>query len=163
WAALLLSIIGYLIRDLFKDNFIHWKEIKIRITIQQAFLFFAILALSADVLEGFGYEFKGVRDFINLQYITPVKVTVYLICLMYWFLKTIFLPHIKTLIRFLQTALLSILFIILIYVMVTFMEQGGTLIVDLFYRPVNIVILFFLLSFLALVLSHFPVYNDIWL
>src|SRR5690606_21351029 len=120
----------------------------------------------ADVLEGFGYEFKGVRDFMNLKYITPVKVTLYAICfmfLMYWFLKTIFLPHIKTLIRFLQTALLSILFIILIYVMVTFMEQGGTLIVDLFYRPVNIAILFFLLSFLSLVLSHFPVYNDIWL
>ncbi|MDC8000658.1 hypothetical protein POV26_06395 [Aequorivita todarodis] len=166
WAAHLLIIIAYLIRNLFKDNFIRWKKLKIKITIQQAFLFFAILALLTDVLEGFGYEFKGVRDFINLKYITPVKVTLYAICfmfLMYWFLKTIFLPHVKTLIRFIQTALLSILFIIVIYVMVTFMEQGGTLIVDLFYRPLNVVILFFLLSFLALVLSHFPVYNDIWL
>jgi hypothetical protein len=166
WAALLLSIIGYLIRDLFKDKFINWERLKILITIQQAFLFFAALALLADVLEGFGYEFKSVRDFISLKYITPVKVSLYAVCLMflmYWFLKTVFLPHIKTLIRFIQTALLSILFIIIIYVMVTFMEQGGTLIVDLFYRPVNIVILFFLLSFLALVLSHFPVYNDIWL
>ncbi|SRX75340.1 hypothetical protein [Aequorivita antarctica] len=166
WAALLLLIISYLIRDLFEDTFFRWKKYKILITVWQAFFFFSLLALLADVFEGFGYEFKWARDFINLKYISPVKVTLYAICfmfLLYWFLKTIFLPQIKTLIRFIQTALLSILFIIIIYVMVTFMEQGGTLIVDLFYRPLNIVILFFLLSFLALVLSHFPVYNDIWL
>lgn len=166
WATLLLLIISYLIRNLFDDTFFRWKKFKIKITVWQAFFFFALLALLTDVLESFGYEFIGVRDFIGLKYITPVKVTLYAICfmfLMYWFLKTVFLPHIKTLIRFFQTALLSILFIVIIYVMVTFMEQGGTLIVDLFYRPLNIAILFFLLSFLALVLSHFPVYNDIWL
>ena len=166
WATLLLLIISYLIRNLFDDTFFRWKKFKIKITVWQAFFFFALLALLTDVLESFGYEFKEVRDFIGLKYISPVKVTLYAICfmfLMYWFLKTVFLPHIKTLIRFFQTALLSILFIVIIYVMVTFMEQGGTLIVDLFYRPLNIAILFFLLSFLALVLSHFPVYNDIWL
>lgn len=166
WAALLLVIIGYLIRDLFKDNFIRWRKNKFIFTIKPAFFFFATIAFLTDVLEGFGYEFKGVRDFISLKYITPVKVSLYAVCfmfLMYWFLKTILLPNIKTLIRFLQTSLLSILFIIIIYVMVTFMEQGGTLIVDLFYRPLNIAILFFMLSFMALLLSHFPVYNDIWL
>ncbi len=155
-----------MIQPIFKDTFLGWERFNILITIRCAFIVSASIALLADVWEGLGYEFKWIRDIIRLEIITPVKITAYALCFMfvvYWFLRTILAPHIKTVIRFLQIALFSILFIIIIYVMVTFMEQGGTLIVDLFYRPINIVILFFLLSFLALLLSHFPVYNDIWL
>src|SRR5690606_41383311 len=40
WATLLLSIIGYLIRDLFKDRFINWERLESLSSIQQAFRFF---------------------------------------------------------------------------------------------------------------------------
>ncbi len=67
WATLLLLIISYLIRNLFDDTFFRWKKFKIKITVWQAFFFFALLALLTDVLESFGYEFIGVRDFIGLK------------------------------------------------------------------------------------------------
>ncbi len=43
------------------------------------------------------------------------------------------------------------------------MPQGGTIIVDLFYNPWNVLILFFLLTFLAIMISHYPIYADIWM
>ncbi len=161
WAISLLLIIGFFAKDAKGISLI--KVRKSKTPASYFFLIFAIAAFVFDVIEGILYSsFKS--DF--LEEIYYCKMASYAACLcflLYWLLKTYILPHLKSILRFIGTAFLSILFIIVIYLLVTVMPQGGTLIVDLFYHPWNIIIFFFLLTFLALVISHYPSYVDIWL
>ena len=82
---------------------------------------------------------------------------------MYWLLKKYLLPNFKVFLRFVWTSLFSIVFLAIIYLLITIMPQEGTIIVDLFYNPWNVLILFFLLAFLAIMISYYPIYADIWM
>lgn len=161
WAFFLLSIIGYTIRKMNEKNIFTLGKTKI--SLFQLFSFFAVFAYLFDVIEGFFYLFYY-DTFLSV--ITGIKIILYVICflfLIYWILKKYIFTDFKSLYRFVQVAFLSLVFIVLIYLLLTAMPQGGTLIVDLFYHPLNIILFFFLLTFLAIILSHFPVYVDIWL
>tara|TARA_Y100000815_G_C13347458_1_gene502650 strand:+ start:18 stop:2660 length:2643 start_codon:yes stop_codon:yes gene_type:complete len=83
--------------------------------------------------------------------------------LLYWLIKTVLIPKLKPFFRFIVTCGFSLLFIGVVYLLVTVMPQGGTLVIDLFYKPWNILLFFVLLGFLSLILSHYPIYIDIWL
>lgn len=164
WAAFLLLIVAYFIRTLLKSRFFTIGSKTI--TAGQIYFTAVILLLIIEIIEALAYGYKGVRQLISLELIVSIKLGLYVICalfFLYWALQRFIFPKAKNFIRFLQTSLLSVLFIIIIYLLVTAMPQGGTLLVTLFYSPLNILFLFFLLTFLAILLSHFPVYVDIWL
>lgn len=160
WALYLLVIIGSVAKDDKGIPLIDHKKSKTPAS--YIFICAAIFAFLFDCIEGVCYwGYWGTY----LQTIANIKVACYVLCfcfLCYWLLKSYLLPNFKSILRFGWTSLFSILFILIIYALITMMPQGGTLIVDLFYQPWNIVILFFLLSFLAIIISHYPVYADIW-
>ncbi|SFR53247.1 hypothetical protein SAMN04490243_2688 [Robiginitalea myxolifaciens] len=101
-----------------------------------------------------------------LKWLVPIKEGLYVICLLFPLFRAwkIFLQgYFRMFLEFLRSSWLSLLFIALIYFLISKMDQGGTLIVALFEDPVNLFLLFFLLTFLALIISHFPVYARIWM
>jgi hypothetical protein len=115
-----------------------------------------------DLTEGVLYIFDKHKI---LAAIVEFKIAFYalgLLCLVYWALKKYLIPNVRDLFRFVETSFLSLLFIGIIYGLVTLMPQGGTLVVELFYGGTNIIIFFALLTFLTIIISHFPVYVDIW-
>lgn len=160
WAFFFLNIIGYIVM---KTNEHAIAVKKIKLTMLQIFIFCAVFAYIFDCLEGIGYLFYWDT---YLWLISSIKLVLYALCIgffLYWMLKKYVFTDFRSIFRFVQTSILSIIFIVIIYLLLTAMPQGGTLVVDLFYNPINIVLLFILLTFLALMISHFPVYVDIWL
>ena len=160
WAIYLLIIIGYSVKDSKGVSLLNYGESKTLAS--KMFLFFASMAFLFDAIEGICYALYWGR---YLALIANIKIGMYAVCfgfLLYWLLKKYLLPNFKAILRFIWTSLFSIVFLVLIYALITMMPQGGTLIVDLFYNPWNIFILFFLLAFLAIMISHYPVYSDIW-
>ena len=160
WAFFLLAIIRYLLKELGNKRFLSIGSVNV--TVYGLFAVLATFAFVFDAFEGLCYLFNWENDLKN---ITSIKVILYIFCfafVAYWFLKKYIIPNVKSILRFLKTSFLSIFFILIVYALITLMPQGGTLIVDLFYNPLNIVLFFFLLSFLSIILSHYPIYVDIW-
>lgn len=161
WAFFFLTIIGYIVSKINYEKVIALKRFSF--SLLQLFMLFAIFAYLFDVAEGIGYLLFWGK---SLPFFVKGKMICYAICLgffAYYILKKYVFTDFRSIYRFIQTSILSIVFIALVYVLLTVMPQGGTLIVDLFYNPVNIILLFTLLTFLAIIISHFPVYVDIWL
>lgn len=161
WAGLLLAIIGNLLKGMDKKRLFSIGIYEI--TLYRFFLIFAILAFNFDILEGFCYISSYWIEY--LKTITDLKVSLYILSFAfftYWLLKNYIISSVKSILRFIKTSSLSLFFILVVYALITLMPQGGTLIVDLFYNPLNILLFFFLLTFLAIILSHYPVYVDIW-
>ncbi len=161
WALYLLAIIGSVCKDAKGVPLIDYK--RSRTIASYIFVGAAFAAFVLDILEGILYwSYSGTP----LKWVVPLKIGAYLVCfgfLFYWFLKSYLLPNFKSILRFVGTSFFSILFILIIYGLITMMPQGGTIIVDLFYNPWNIIIFFFMITFLAIIISHFPVYVDIWM
>ncbi len=161
WGLYLLIIIGDSVRDDQGTSLLNYKEYST--SASKFYIFFASLAFLLDCTEGICYLFYW-GNYLEIIYIG--KMLAYSICLsflVYWLLKKHLLPNFKSFLRFVWTSLFSVLFLALIYLLITVMPQGGTIIVDLFYNPMNIMILFFLLTFLAIMISHYPIYADIWM
>ena len=135
----------------------------------------ALLAFAADIAEGALY-LDSLGEAGNtatqtaqgelLKWLVPIKEGLYISCAVFplfraWklFLKDYF----RMFLEFLRSSWLSLVFIALIYFLIRKMDQGGTLVVALFEDPANLFLLFFLLTFLALIISHFPVYARIWM
>ncbi len=162
WGLYFLIIIGSVVKDDNGVSLLNRKEY-ISTTASTFYIIFACLAFLFDCIEGICYLFYW-GTFLQTIYL--IKMLSYSICLsflLYWLLKTHLLPNFKAFLRFVWTSLFSILFLVIIYLLITIMPQGGTIIVDLFYNPWNILILFFLLAFLAIMISHYPIYADIWM
>ena len=160
WAMSLILIIGNMIKGLREDLLFHFK--KRRFTLLSAYILFTICGYTFDIVEGWKYMFNNP---IHLNQVVQFKTVFYalaLLCLVYWVLKKFIIPNMRDILRFIETSFLSLLFIGLIYGLVMLMPQGGTLVVEMFYSGTNIVVFFALLTFLAIILSHFPVYVDIW-
>ena len=162
WGLYLLIIIGGVVKDEKGASLLNYKEYSSKAA-SKAYIIFACLAFLFDCIEGVSYLFYWGQF---LEGIFMIKMFAYAICLsflLYWLLKKHLLPNFKAFLRFVWTSLFSILFLAIIYLLITVMPQGGTIIVDLFYNPLNILILFFLLTFLAIMISHYPIYADIWM
>lgn len=160
WAFFLLSIIGYLLTEMDKKKLFSFGPFNI--TLFTLFAFFAVFAFIFDTVEGFCYIFYWGK---YLKTIANIKTVLYIFCFtffVYWLLKKFVLPSVKSILRFTKTSFLSIVFILLVYALIAFMPQGSTLIVHLVYSPLDILLFFFMLSFLAIILSHYPIYVDMW-
>lgn len=161
WALIFLSLLVNLVmymNGLEADELEHKK-----LSLVHLFMFLVIFAYVFDVVEGVSYLFYWKK---MAAFFAKAKIIAYALTIgffLYWVLKRYVFTDFHSLWRFFQTYLLSIAFIAIIYLLLTAMPQGGTLIVDMFYNPWNIVLLFALLTFLAIIVSHFPVYVDIWL
>lgn len=135
----------------------------------------ALLALIADLAEGALYidSLDAVVNITSrtpqgdaLKWLVPLKEGLYVVCMLFplyraW--KLFLNRYFRMFLDFLRSSWLSLLFIALIYFLISKMDQGGTLVVALFEEPGNLFLLFFLLTFLALIISHFPVYARIWM
>ncbi|SDE84830.1 hypothetical protein SAMN05421636_10833 [Pricia antarctica] len=162
WGLYLLIIIGSVVKD---DNgipLLNYKEY-ISTTASTLYVVFASVAFLFDCIEGICYLFYWGKFLEAIYFIKMLSYSVCLSFLVYWLLKTQVLRYFKAFLRFVWTSLFSILFLVVIYLLITIMPQGGTIIVDLFYNPWNILLLFFLLAFLAIMISHYPIYADIWM
>ena len=161
WALIFLSLLVNLVM---KINGLESEQLRHKkLGLIHLFMFLVIFAYFFDVVEGISYLFywKAWASFFAKAKIIAYGLVVGFF--LYWVLKKYVFTDFRSLWRFFQTSLLSIAFIAIIYLLLTAMPQGGTLIVDMFYNPWNVLLLFALLTFLAIILSHFPVYVDIWL
>ncbi|MDC7993918.1 hypothetical protein [Altibacter sp. HG106] len=160
WAPITIVLIGYFIR--FLNEVVLLRSRSYTYSMLDFYYVIACIGLIFDWLEGYHYWFY---EFYGIQFVMNAKVVCYVIALgfvFYGVLKKYILPNFRDIFRFAETSILSLLFILIVYALITFMPQGGTLVVDLFYNWWNIIILFALLTFLTLIISHFPTYVDIW-
>ena len=160
WAPITIIAIGLWIRNL--ADVILFRTGSYTYSMLDLYFVVAIVGLLFDWVEGYHYFFFAPT---GLKIVASFKIICYVIALgfvFYGILKKYLLPNFRDIFRFVETSILSLLFIIIVYGFSPFMPQGGTLIVDLFYNWWNIIILFALLTFLTLIISHFPTYVDIW-
>ena len=159
WAFLTLTLIGMAISNTTFRNFFnfgaqHWSV--------KVYMVLSAVAYVADVTEGILYL---TFTHTGLYEIVLLKTGAYIACLLfflYWLVRKVVIKNLRSFLRFVSTSLFSLFFIAAIYLLITLMPQGGTLVVHLFYSPGNIIIFFFLLMFLSIILSHYPIYTDIW-
>ncbi|UII21663.1 hypothetical protein [Fulvivirga ligni] len=162
WALFLLLCIGIWAKD--NNNCPLLLVTKSKTPAAYIFVAAASLAYLTDLMEGVMYSFFIYVPWII--YIIDAKTIAYIICLgflLYGLFKNPLLQRPKIYPRFLITCILSILCIGIIYGLIMLIPQGRTIVIDLFFLPWNIPILFLLLTFLAILVSHYPVYFDIWL
>lgn len=165
WAFLTLFLIGKFIYDrTHGENSSIWELFHFNRldTVLKIYLVLAIITFILDVIEGVFYltYYESI-----VKNIVDLKKTGYVICFiffLYFLFRHFVYPNVRSVLRFIWASLFSILFVLIIYTLVIFLPQGATLVVHLFFSPLNIVMFFFQLIFLAILLSHFPVYMDIW-
>ncbi|NND62296.1 MAG: hypothetical protein HKN48_03785, partial [Flavobacteriaceae bacterium] len=160
WALSLIILIAIVIRSLTED--VLFAVMGKKYNLYNIYLTFAIFGYICDLIEGLLYI---LFDPLGLVIISKLKVLFYavaLLCFVYWLLQKYLIPNLKDFLRFVETSLLSLVFILLVYGLVSLMPQGGTLVVEMFNSGGNIILFFGLLTFLTIIISHYPVYVDIW-
>ncbi len=125
------------------------------------FLIVGIAALLLDYAENIIYLFFESATF--LKGVAKFKMTAYgiaaLVFIFHLFEQKIFAKA-EVIKRFLKTSYLSLLLLVIVVAMLTVLPQGSTIIVDLFFRPINLFFVFVLMGFLSLILSHYPAYFE---
>lgn len=160
WAPALLYLLYLLIKRFSGSR----KLQEVTIKGAKIFIVVACLAYAFDVVENVMYLTRNYRLDKKLEFVVGIKKLFYalsfIIFIYHVFLRYIY-PNRKTIFRFLRASIISLIFIILILFLITGVGQGPTLIVDLLEKPINLLGLFFLLTFFAVILSHYPIYLDI--
>ena len=125
------------------------------------FLIVGIAALLLDYAENLIYLFS--KSGTYLQGFAGFKITAYgitaLAFIFHLFQQKIFAKA-EVIKRFFKTSYLSLLLLVIVVAMLTVLPQGSTIIVDLFFRPINLFFVFVLMGFLSLILSHYPAYFE---
>ncbi|XLS27581.1 hypothetical protein ACJD0Z_10270 [Flavobacteriaceae bacterium M23B6Z8] len=153
WAALLLVGMFRIIRSFYND------------TKARSLFFFVLFAVPA-------YIFDAVENFMylssyheNLELIVRLKKITYLlasIVFLYNLYKRFVHDKNRNIYFFLKTSSLSILIILVITLLITMVDQGGTILVQLLSEWHQVAFTFFLLNFLVIIVSHYPIYMQIW-
>jgi len=68
--------------------------------------------------------------------------------------------RLRDFIRLLLSSIPSLIVLGLLLLLLTGMEQGLTIIVDLFDKPEFLILTILIINFLALIISHFPYYFE---
>ena len=159
WALCTLVLIGLYC----KVNFdVLWSRANRLSLYSGVFIVLAGLGYVFDLVEGVCYVFF-LENFDFIVFIKVIAYGIVLIFPLYKLISTQIIPHFKSIRRFLRTSALSIFFIAIVYALIMFIPQGKTIVIHLFFQSYNLVILYFLLAFLSLIISHYAVYFDIWL
>ncbi|MCB0759984.1 MAG: hypothetical protein KDC12_00580 [Flavobacteriales bacterium] len=164
WSAVLLRFIHRLI--------IKWNGVRLlpggSLSIWRmplALLFIAAYAL--DTAENIGYCVAYAQRLSNpvfLSYLLQAKLVAYGLCVLILFI-TAYIFHIhdrmRELGRFVASAAISLIIVTLIALILTQMDQGSTIVIHLLdERPLNLAIVFILMTFLGIILSHYPMYFE---
>ncbi len=123
---------------------------------------FAVSAFVLNLIEALQYV---VFNNVGLPYIVMGKKLMFSVCLLFFIgyvFEKFFHKRYRTIARFIGTSFFSLLFIGLVYILLTLMAQGGTLVVAMVNSGANLFLLFFLLIFFAIILAHYPTYFEIW-
>ena len=125
----------------------------------------AIIALLLDWTENISYvffPFLSSEDLPFLEIVAGLKTLLYVLACLIIPLFTFHLHskfgifhHIA---EFFRTSYLSLIVIALIGFLMTFLSQGATIMIDILSSPVNLFFSFAFLNFLAILISHYPVY-----
>ena len=156
WAFLLL-VSGY--------KLIHYMNREKKRYIPIWYLCVAIPAYLFDILENVSYLLQSNRVVFTLETNVNLKVIFYgltCIVLFYHLYKSILSTIISQVFFFLKTSVFSLLIILVIVILITFIDQGGTIIVALFSNPLQLLLTLVLLKFLVVIVSHYPIYMQIW-
>lgn len=153
WAALWLLTMYKIIRSFYNDT----KSRSLFL-----FIMFAIPAYILDASENIMYLTDNVT---HLELIVRFKKIAYLFAIIV-FLYSLYKRYVhdknRNIYFFLKTSSLSILIILVITVLITMVDQGGTILVQLLSEWHQVAFTFFLLNFLVIIISHYPVYMQIW-
>ena len=117
-----------------------------------------------DVIENISYlvfkDYASVSEGF-LPGIVKTKIILYTVSAVI-FLITLYKRQkssdIEIIINFIKSSFLSILFLVVVAVLLTQMEQGSSLIIALLDSPSNLFLVSFMLVVLSIVFSHYPVY-----
>lgn len=118
---------------------------------------FALIAYGLDVCENIQYLSSN----CCLHFIVPLKTLFYGLAIIY----PLIIAYIKSdkdffrdFIRFLRSAYISLIIIVLIAILMAFIPQGVTIMIHLLESPFNFIVAIFLINFLSVLVSHYPVY-----
>ncbi|NND33901.1 MAG: hypothetical protein HKN76_15030, partial [Saprospiraceae bacterium] len=105
----------------------------------------------------------GILD--NLISIQNIKYALYCAFLLQ-FLYFLYMRYAETYLKqikvFFRSAWLNIIFVGILVFILTKVDQGTTIIIDLFQSPVDYLVFIILLNTIALIFSHYPIYLQIW-
>ncbi|MGB0879681.1 MAG: hypothetical protein ACPGTO_03860 [Polaribacter sp.] len=150
WAAILLffiyRILDFLIEN--KNSLINKKKFF------KIFASLFILTYGLDFIEGCLYL---TFNFQLLEIVKPIKEFFYAWVFLI-FLFVVIYKYKSILIKFINNAKISLLFIIIVSFLIGFVDQGGDILITLFESKVNLVLTLVLLYVVAIPTAHYPVY-----
>ncbi|MFT4678942.1 MAG: hypothetical protein ACI84C_000884 [Flavobacteriales bacterium] len=129
-------------------------------------LAFISAAFGLDVLENCLYVWGFASEQATMEIIANVSFFKYLFAglfmLIFFTAAYRFQLHsrIRTIGKFAVSSALSLVIIALIVLLLTQMDQGNTIVIHLLNHPINVAIAFVLVSFLGVILSHYPIYFE---
>ncbi len=129
------------------------------------YLCVAIPAYLFDTLENISYLLLSNHILFPLETLASWKMIFYIltgIVFLYHLYKSFLSTIISSVFFFLKTSVFSLLIILVIVVLITFIDQGGTIIVAMFSQPLQLLLTLVLLKFLVVIVSHYPIYMQIW-
>lgn len=164
WAPFLLLLMYLLIKKLLVKIENHDDLAAVKLKGSRFYVLVAIVAYILDCIENCHYMLmiEGIGE--RLEIIVLLKTIAYGIAftlLIYHVLLWFVYPFKKTILKFLKSSFISLTFILIILFLITGVAQGPTLVVDLLEKEINLFGMFFLLTFFALILSHYPLYLGI--
>ena len=119
----------------------------------------ALFALLFDWSENICYLALPDFDFRAIVYVKMAlyAIAIFIIPLITFHLHSKFgiFHHVK---EFIRTTYMSLIVIAIIGFLMTFLSQGATIMIDILSSPVNLFFSFLFLNFLAIIISHYPVY-----
>lgn len=129
------------------------------------FAIIGCIALALDYTENICYLiWKSNGSFPSIaERVTELKMAAYGSFLIVYALEAFRVkirPHMYGIKRFVFSSVFSLIALAVIFGLLTAMDQGSSLMIELMTQPWNVVGTFFLLIFLALALSHYPVYFE---
>ncbi len=160
WAPVLFSFGWHLLRKYFKS-----KKLKVYIGT-------SILALFFDYWENLTYVFhetlfKNTSQIEILRLVKEISYAITVIVVIYHIIRYLYnyqkaptIQFIKSIVAFLKFSPISLLIIAILILLITQLGQVSTVIVDLFYRPINLFLIYIYMFFTAIVLSHYPAYIE---
>jgi len=133
--------------------------------------FFIIVAVAAyifDVIENLTYLEVLTTNFFKtiLPTVVSIKIALYalaIICSLKYFYQKFILGYARVFANLFIASFLSILIIGFVLILLTRLNQGATILIHIFEHPLHILLVFFLLNFLAIIISHFPIYFYLFL
>lgn len=153
------ALIIYLVYWIIMKNF-EWKYDRLIWIGLAALLYLAHAGLDIFYLFGVPVFSMGVIE-ITASVFSSLKF-VLLLLLIAWTVYALYrkyeLQSLEIVWKFLKASIFSIIIVLMLSVLITFIPQGLSIIVALYYSPLNFLFAFYLINLMALTLSHYPVY-----